>query len=276
MSISTAFNDHVHPGPYRPDVELLSADGVLFAVSSSMLVNSSSNGFAHVLSTPHTRQTIREGAEVLNLILHAAYGMSPAAYKPTVQLCLDAIRQLPTYGMDPHTYVKPGAPLYEALRPFIPLAPLRVYAVAGSCDLYELAQTASAHLLSFPIHTISDADADEMTAVYLKRLFLLQHSRVLRLRDLLGQPPEFHPETSTCAFKAQKALAQAWGRCVALMIAEARPDTSNATLRERLSTLKDDVTCDHCKNMLEARIWKAVVDWTMSPVRDDPLRPLLC
>ncbi|KAL1733854.1 hypothetical protein EV714DRAFT_203731 [Schizophyllum commune] len=272
MVVSTAFNMHNIPSPtLYPDLELLTADNVLFSVSRQALTGVSYNNFDCILAIPDARQVVPDRAEVLNLLLHAAYGMSPIAYKPSIDLIVEAILRMPAYGMDPQTLAGPGTTFYESLRPCIALAPMRAYIIAASHDLYSIAQMASAHLLSYPMQTLTDADANAMGAVYLKRLLVLQHTRPSWLREVLARPPDIHPETPGCSIAAQRALAQAWSRCAALIVAERRPDTSSSTLRATFAALKIDTACHDCQQALETRISKAVSDWIMCPVSDGHL-----
>ncbi|KAL1662881.1 hypothetical protein GGF50DRAFT_58035 [Schizophyllum commune] len=274
--VSTAFNVHTITSPtFYPDLELLTTDNVLFSVSRKALANVSCNNFDCVLAIPDARQVVPDRAEVLNLVLHAAYGLSPIAYKPSVDLIVEAILRMPAYGMDANTLAAPGTPFYEGLRPCIALAPMRAYIVAASHDLYSIAQMASAHLLSYPMQTLADADASAMGAVYLKRLLVLQHTRPSWLREVLARPPDIHPKTPGCSIEAQRALAQAWSRCAALIIAERRPDTSSSTLRATFAALKNDTACHDCQQVLETRISKAVSDWIMCPVSDARLLHLI-
>ncbi|KAL1712778.1 hypothetical protein EV715DRAFT_277740 [Schizophyllum commune] len=267
MVVSTAFNAHTFPSPtFYPDLELLTADNVLFSVSRKALGNISCNSFDCILAIPDARQVVPDRAEVLNLVLHAAYGLSPIAYKPSVDLIVEAILRMPAYGMNPDALAGPGTAFYESLRPCIALAPMRAYIVAASHDLYAIAQMASAHLLSYPMQTLVDADANAMGAVYLKRLLVLQHTRPSWLREVLARPPDIHPETPGCSIAAQRALAQAWSRCAALIIAERRPDTSSSTLRATFAALRNDTACRDCQQVLETRISKAVSDWIVCPV----------
>ena len=224
MVVSTAFNANTIPSStHYPDLELLTADNVLFSVSRRALASVSCNGFDSILASPDARHAVPDRAEVLNLVPHVAYGMSPIAYRPAVDLIVETLLRLPAYGMEPTTLVSPGTAFYEGLRPCVALAPMRAYIAAASRGVHAIAQLASAHLLSYPMHTLADADAETMGALYLKRLLVLQHSRPGWLRELLARPPDTHPETPECDPAAQQALAKAWGRCTALVAAERRP-----------------------------------------------------
>lgn len=266
ISVSTAFNAHTSPSPdHPPDFEVLSADDVLFSVSSVMLASASCNGFGYAYPAADTRLRLTESADVLNLVMHAAYGASAAAFAPTLDTLAEAVRRLGAYGMDARVLVAPGAPLFAALRSHAALMPLRVYTLAAQHDLLGLAQVASAHLLGYPLHAMSDAEAEAMGALYMKKLLTLQHNRVSQLAALLEQSQEFHPRTDECDFLAQRKLAGDWTKTAQQVTADGRPDASSAILRDRLAVVKRKTLCADCKAKLDERIWKAVVGWTMLP-----------
>ena len=66
------------------------------------------------------------------------------------------------------------------------------YALAASHDLYSLAVPISSHLLSYPLHMLTDELAEKIGPVYLKRLFFLHLGRLDALRRLLLPPPHPH------------------------------------------------------------------------------------
>ncbi|TRM69727.1 hypothetical protein BD626DRAFT_422117 [Schizophyllum amplum] len=264
ISVSTAFNANTTPSPdHPPNFEIMSADGVLFSVSSVVLASTTCNGFGFAFPEEGVQLRNSEPADVLNLVLHAAYGASVAAFSPSLDTIAAAIGRLGMYGMDPQTLVAPGAPLFEALRSYAVLTPLRVYVLAAQHNLHGLAQLASAHLLAYPLHAMSDADAQAMGALYMKKLLVLQHNRVSQLEALLEQSQKFHPQTAKCGFPPQRKLAREWTRMASHVTANGRTDASSAVLRERLSVLKNETSCVDCKTKLDERIWKAVVGWAM-------------
>ncbi|KAL1748608.1 hypothetical protein HDZ31DRAFT_79480 [Schizophyllum fasciatum] len=266
MQVSTAFNLETSPSPaHPPDCEVMSADDVVFYINSALLERASSTGFGHAYPAAGARVRVPEPADVLNLLLHAAYAAPLAAFAPPLDTLADAIARLPAYGLSAPAHVAPGAPLFEALRAHAARAPLRVYTLAAAHDLRALARLASAHLLGFPVHAMADAEARAVGAVYLKRLVALQHDRLAQLRVLLEQSQEFHPQTQACGFQAQRGLAREWSRVANEVSAEARPDASSSTLRQRLAAVKSETSCAACQKKLDERIWKAIVGWTMLP-----------
>ncbi|KAL1665905.1 hypothetical protein GGF50DRAFT_113667 [Schizophyllum commune] len=266
MTVSTAFNLDTTPSPaYPPDCELMSSDDVVFYVNNALLKRASSSGFGLAYPSPGSRVRVAETADVLNLILHAAYGASPTAFSPPLETLCEAIARLPAYGLSPEVYVGANSPLFETLRSHAALSPLRVYTIAAAHDLLALAKLASGNLLGYPVHAMADADAVAMGPVYLRRLVTLHHDRIAQLRGLLEQSQEFHPQTHACAFLAQKRLAREWSIVANAVIAGARPDISSAVVRDRLAVVKYETACVSCKKKLDERIWKAVVGWTMLP-----------
>jgi hypothetical protein len=148
-------------------------------VHTHRLLAQSTNGFNSLLPvSPATarRDTdpilqLPESANVVNLILHAIYGLSCAHYAPDFGTLADAFGTLARYGLHASALAAPGAPLFDAALALLPAHALDVYALAGGLDLRELAVRASAHLLSLPLPSLTDATADIMGPSYLKRLF---------------------------------------------------------------------------------------------------------
>lgn len=270
-TVSTAFNADAGPNPeYPADIQLVSSDDVYFYVSTAVLNACTDNRFTDALSGPAVPsrgfpcKRVPERADVLNILLHVAYGISPSAFAPSLNTLTDAIGRLSTYGLDPRTYVAPNRPLFELVRAQAALAPLHVYSVAASHDLFPLAQAVSQHLLSYPLSTMTDAQAAAIGALYLKHLFALQHRRMSTLRELLEQPPQFHPATEGCDYGAQRSIARAWSAAAATVVSEGRPDTSVSAIEDTFRSLRAGLTCTECKKTLEIRVRKAVVEWTMT------------
>ena len=133
---------------------------------------------------------------------------------------VDALRD---YGVNPKLCIVPSSPLYTLLLSHAPLHPLEVYALAASHDLRELAAATSSHLLSFSLATLSDAVAERIGPIYLKRLFFLHFGRVDALKRLLLPPPHPHAPTPWCDFTEQKKLTRAWALASAYLAWDARP-----------------------------------------------------
>ncbi|KAL1748912.1 hypothetical protein HDZ31DRAFT_59798 [Schizophyllum fasciatum] len=269
--VSTAFNAETTPNlDYPANLQLVSSDDVYFYVSTAILDAASANRFTEALSGPTVPsrgfpcRRVPERAEVLNILLHAAYGVSPSVFAPSLTTLTDAIGRLPIYGLDPKVHVAPGQAIFELVRGQAALSPLHVYTVAATHDLFPLAQMVSPHLLSYPLASMTDVQAAAIGAVYLKHLFLLHRRRVDALKELLGQPPQFHPATAACDYAAQRGLARAWAAAAATILSEARPDTSVGAIEDAFRGLKASLTCEGCRRGLDARVRRAVVEWTMT------------
>ncbi|KAI5890743.1 uncharacterized protein SCHCODRAFT_02352658 [Schizophyllum commune H4-8] len=272
--VSTAFNDKTSPASSpAPDFQLVTSDAVHFFVNSSVLHRASCNDFAGTLQEasgspdPNDGQPIRvyvdDNGDVLNMLLHIAYGASPSKFKLSFDTLADTVRRLSTYGMDPTSYVAPGTVLFESLRQQAALAPLKVYCLAAAHDLLALAQVASAYLLSLPLHRVPDENAAEMGSVYFKKLLMLHHGRMDKLKELLQVPPTFHAETGECSFATQKILTREWSATVNEILVDGHPGIIASVLQQKLGKLKEHMDCPRCSNAIEARVWQIVVGWTM-------------
>ncbi|KAI4527061.1 hypothetical protein K525DRAFT_187537 [Schizophyllum commune Loenen D] len=272
-ALSTAFSN-IPASTYdsRPDVELVSSDAVHFSVSSDVLRRASYNDFAGALqsiplcaSNILPRFHVPDTAEVLNILLHASYGTSLIPFTPSFPLLFEVVRRMPTYGLDPQTYVSYGSVVFECLRPYAAVAPIEVYTLAAAHDLLPLAQVASTYLLSYPLQSITEAQARLIGAVYFERLVRLHRTRLATLNELLRCPPEFHAETAGCSFAAQEDLTRAWVGAVGFVMKHANPDIVANTLQQKLGKLKEGMICQECRKVVERRIWDVVVSWTMAP-----------
>ncbi|KAL1694325.1 hypothetical protein GGG16DRAFT_110371 [Schizophyllum commune] len=274
ISMSTTFTSGATHGGVPPDVVLVSTDGVYFYVNRALLASASANYFAALL--PPTDRSpdgyplarSQDASDVLNIVLHAVYDMSPARYAPPVTTLLAALDRLPAYGMLPAQHVVPPRALYAVLLAQAPLAPLAVYTAAARYGLNDLAVAVSSHLLSFPLPALTDAQAEAMGAIYLKRLFMLHKQRVDALKGVLAQAPYPHPETEICTFADQKKIARAWQLAATYLVAEAQPDLPPSRMEATVNSLMVGMACEDCKEALRKRLQKAVVEWTMLPLRD--------
>ncbi|KAL1707957.1 hypothetical protein EV121DRAFT_268205 [Schizophyllum commune] len=271
ISMSTTFTSGALHGGVPPDVVLVSTDGVYFYVNRALLATASANYFAALL--PPTDRSpdgfplarAQDASDVLNIVLHAVYDMSPARYAPPVTTLLAALDRLPAYGMLPAQHVVPPRALYAVLLAQAPLAPLAVYTAAARYGLNDLAVAVSSHLLSFPLPALTDAQAEAMGAIYLKRLFMLHKQRVDALKGVLAQAPYPHPETEICTFADQKKIARAWQLAATYLVAEAQPDLPPSRMEATVNSLMVGMACEDCKEALRKRLQKAVVEWTMLP-----------
>ncbi|KAI4525473.1 hypothetical protein K525DRAFT_365251 [Schizophyllum commune Loenen D] len=271
ISMSTTFTSGAMHGGVPPDVVLVSTDDVYFYVNRALLATASANYFAALLP-PAGRSPdgfplaqTQDTSDVLNIVLHAVYDISPARYAPPVTTLLAALDRLPEYGMLPAQHVVRPRALYAVLLAQAPLAPLAVYTAAARYGLNDLAVAVSSHLLSFPLPALTDAQAEAMGAVYLKRLFMLHKQRVDALKGVLAQAPYPHPETEICTFADQKKIARAWQLAATYLVAEAQPDLPPSRMEATVNSLMVGMACEDCKEALRKRLQKAVVEWTMLP-----------
>ena len=237
ISISTTFGPTANLLPIPPDLILMSSDTVFFYLHTAQLLTATTNHFNGLCSqarpTRHPDATeassspevvsVPESSAVLNIILHASYDLSCAHYNPSLDALIAAVDAMPIYGLSSKQHVAPNKPLFTLLLARAPIQPISVYALAGAYDLAELATPVSAHLLSFPLHTLPDALAYRMGPIYLKRLFFLHVGRIHALRRLLVAPPHPHPPTDECDFTEQKKLTRAWALASAYLAWDARP-----------------------------------------------------
>ncbi|KAL1724929.1 hypothetical protein EV714DRAFT_288187 [Schizophyllum commune] len=272
ISMSTAFTSDACHGGVPPDTILSSADNIYFYVSRSILTHASSNNFGGLLPAKGVSpdgfpfaQTL-DPSDVLNVILHAVHDMTPARYTPTLSTLVAALERLSAYGLSPARYATPPRALYNALLGQAPLAPLAVYTAAARSDLDDLAVAVSPHLLSLPLHQVTDEQAIAMGPVYLRRLFMLHKNRIEALKEILAPAPYPHPETPSCSFADQRKVARSWQLAAAYLVTEGRPDIYPSMMESTVNSLLAEITCDDCKQTLKKRLQKAVVDWTLTPL----------
>lgn len=227
VSISTAFNLRNRP---HPDTVLLSADGVLFYVHCHTILVTCPDIFKSYIPTPLTSDEYRTTpipldtpASQLNVILHILHGSSPAANSPDFDTLVASIDHMPKYGISPQLFIRPRTPIFELILSYAPLRPLDMYALGAFHSIPSLCVSASAHLLSHNMSTITDHMAQRIGAVYLKKLMLLHMERCRALRDILLQPPHPHPSTKYCSFEDQRRLTRAWALVGAYLVWDAKP-----------------------------------------------------
>jgi len=209
----------------QPDTVLLSADNVAFYVHSNRLRAASTNALCGLLvpgaerTRPRTSSfgidlpvlVMPDDSNVLNIVLHAMYGLDATRYNPPFEAVSRAVVALTgIYGVPISTIFSPVNAIYNALESLAVSQPLRVYALAGHYGIESLAVTASSYLLSYPLSRISDEDAEYMGGRYLRRLFFLHLGRIDRLKGLLNRPPDPHPVTQMCDPEDQKKVNRAW------------------------------------------------------------------
>lgn len=232
VSVSYAFHPNTRFDDVGPDLILASSDQVLFYVHFHRILAASENSFAMLLPSSSGQLTmdkdlqsvlIPEPAQVLNIVVHTIYEMSALDFHPsfeTVSVALDAVSR---FGLPPKRYAAVGQPLYELIVSSAPLRPIDTYALAAKHDLADAAAATSAHLLAFPLQTITDELATSIGPIYLKKLFFFHSGRVEALKHALVQPPDTHPETPECSLAQQRCLVRAWALAAAHMMWDASP-----------------------------------------------------
>lgn len=240
VSASATFYPNANVMALPADAVLVSSDGVFFYVNSVLLLSSSDNAFASTPSMSGCTSTednplvlpVSEHSHVLNVILLTIYGMSAAAFQPSVDTLSSAVDGLVKYGIPLQTYVASGTPLFVLLLACALRSPLDIYTLAAQYDLNSLAVETSPFLLAHSVQNISAEYAKRMGPVYLKRLLALQDHRQDVLKQILKAPPRGHPETLDCKAEDQAGLSQAWELTAAYLIWEQRPGMYVYTQRD--------------------------------------------
>ncbi|KAJ7796693.1 hypothetical protein B0H14DRAFT_2913877 [Mycena olivaceomarginata] len=267
VSVSTTFLATAQHRPYPPDVALVSKDSVFFYVHSDLLLRASGNHFL-LPEIPLDGDDppvvyVSEPSPVLNVILHAIYGISSAHYSPTFGTLVNALDSMPMYGINPKFTILPSTPLFTLLLSHAPLFPLELYALAAHYDIYDLAVSTSAHLLSYVLSRLTDQVVERMGPTYLKRLLFLHLGRTEALKRVLLPPPPPHPATPFCDLQSQTEVSRVWVLAAALLAWDVRPDMSTTTLELALRPLVYDLPCYLCKDALNARIDTLVAQWSL-------------
>lgn len=173
---------HSHHG--SPDIVLFTSDSVLFHVHSHVLLAVPDTGFhalipSYLLSMKNSDPVVHvpESSSRLNIILHAIYNMPCSHFSCPLQDLSDAVDHFALYGMVPRSYILKNSSFYNLLLSYVPHLPLDVYTFASKHELEDLAVSASFHLLSFNLSTLTEEMAKAIGPSYLRRLFFLQIGR---------------------------------------------------------------------------------------------------
>ncbi|KAJ7776291.1 hypothetical protein B0H16DRAFT_1659742 [Mycena metata] len=253
LSISNTFLPTAQLRPQTPDLSLLSTDLIFFYVHSQVLESASGNSFNNLLPA-HSPEgadncsilSIPEASSVLNIILHTLYGLDCAHHLPSFPTLVKAVDSMQIYGITAELTIKPSTPLFALLLSHAPHVPMDLYTLAGHHNIEDLAVAVSAHLLSFSLSRLTDAAAQRMGAIYLKRLFFLHLGRVEALKRVLLSPPGAHQPTPGCSIDQQRALAREWALASARLATDLRPDISTQALELALLPLAAPLPCTLC------------------------------
>ncbi|KIM32170.1 hypothetical protein M408DRAFT_6496 [Serendipita vermifera MAFF 305830] len=261
ISMSTTFYPRKDP---PTDLVIISSDNVFFSVHSRVLLFNSNNAFGGFLVQPGRNSfTVPESSKVFNLVLYAFYDLDPAHYTPTFEVLRGMLISLPQYGLPLEAPLARGKPIFNLLSGFAFTYPLEVYTLAAEHGLEHLAVDASGHLLTMPLHILSDELCLRMGSTYLRRLIFLHLGRTERLKALLRDAPSHEPTAECGAVDQMLKLKAAWREGTTSLCWDANAGTSVAIIHAILSPIADRLTCEDCKTATRERIRSLVVDWTM-------------
>lgn len=245
VQVSSTFFCGAMDEPFPTDLMLLSSDQVYFFVHSAMLLKHSGSGLAGLLGDD--KVYLPETSEVLNLVLHAFYSLDPSKFRPTVALVAAALRSLQNYGVSLDSLLTPSHPMSITIVHLGIWSPLETFAMVAAFKLEHLAIEVSKKLVSVPLHNLTDDLAEKMGPSYLRRLVFLHLGRIDRLKQLLIQPPSFHPVTKDCYESDQKRLQIQWKALAVALGWEAQADLSPQRIHSTFSTLLLKTSCNQCQ-----------------------------
>ncbi|EIW80462.1 hypothetical protein CONPUDRAFT_154491 [Coniophora puteana RWD-64-598 SS2] len=268
IAVSTTFFPGAPIHPLPPDTFLVSSDSIYFFISSVILLNASSNAFDDLLTPTLGRQSVGAGkvvsltehSAVVNVVLHAVYDRPCSHHSPAFESLAAAVETMPKYGLSPYTYVAPMTPLYSLFLMHAPLRALDLYALAAKHNLHDLAVPTSSHLLSLALPSLTEDIAEQIDAIYLKRLFVLHMSRTEALKRILKPPgPHPHAPTASCNFDDQKRVARAWLLASSYLAWNVTP----GAIETALAPLQESVSCTLCRHTLKEHLRTVIVQWSM-------------
>ncbi|KAH7905817.1 hypothetical protein BJ138DRAFT_1118136 [Hygrophoropsis aurantiaca] len=262
--VSTAFPAHSPNYAHPTDIILLSSDSVFFHVHRAMLQVASKLAFriGNAMSSPEIPViVVSEASAVLNIVLHTIYGRTCSGYSPSFEDLSTAVFVLVDNDIVIEEYIASATPLGILILTHAPRRSLEVYILAGRHYLNNLAITASRHLLSCNLSSITDNMAVDMGPIYLRRLFTLHSERLASLRLVLMPPPHPHPETPACEFSEQNKVARAWALASAYLIWDSRVDLTANNIRAVITPMEEHLRCLRCRENLRSRTNTLVLQW---------------
>ncbi|KDQ25463.1 hypothetical protein PLEOSDRAFT_1057751 [Pleurotus ostreatus PC15] len=304
VSLSTSFHPAARNcGDLEPDLVLLSADSVFFYVHSSVLRSASNNNLCGFLPWNNPRETERgatdaeiefvmlpDQSQVLNIMLHFIYDISPAHHSPPFHILSQAVDRLHNvYGVDVNHGMQGSALALSSPRPSLfalltanaPLYPVEVYALAASIDFYPLTKTASLYLHGLDLCPTDDGEpiggrlglvpemGRKMGGMYLMRLVGMHKRRLEALRKIVCTAPEGHlidrASEDRCSAEDQASLKRAWALAAAYIICTAGPGVSAQTIDGTFRPLVRHVTCSRCRQAMHKRLESMDREWGMAP-----------
>ncbi|EDR04794.1 uncharacterized protein LACBIDRAFT_330283 [Laccaria bicolor S238N-H82] len=210
------------------DVVFRSMDSVLFYINSDELASVSSTAFfAQMRVCSHLDGVIDipDNVDVLSIILCVLYDVPCGGRSPSFNDLEKAIDRMTMHSVIPKAHILPSTHIHALLLSHALENPLVLYSLAAHHGLDDLATSASAHLLSWSLHDITDEDTKRMGPIYLRRLMNLQMQRTELLKRLLMQPPDAHQPIRVCGYAEQKKVSDGWMMVAAPLVWSARPGT---------------------------------------------------
>ncbi|VDC04646.1 unnamed protein product [Peniophora sp. CBMAI 1063] len=265
IRVSTAFAfDAPDAEGNTPDFDLITSDGVHFAVNAAALRAHSFGDFGGILASTNSMANVPLSAAVLNLLLHAIYNLSVVKYAPSLEDLAASVIALEQYGLSKTALVQPpDSPLSVAILHCAPSRPFQCYSLAAHEGLETLAIATSSHTLGVSLAEISDADAEYMGPLHLKRLFFLHLGRIDALKRILSTRPSPHQNTEDCNGLANRASYEAWTKIIGEIVWDACPNISPITLEVRLLDVGKMLKCHECLSQLDHRINNLVAEWSL-------------
>jgi hypothetical protein len=291
-NVSFTFHENRLVDSRLPDFVILSKDGIFFYAHRHRLHDfplflvALTQRATSVSGNPDVQRiSFPESSHVLSILLHDAYGLEEINFlepPPLVEL-IDAVSALEKYGFVPVAhYITPSSTVFQLFthhaslpctlselpvsRPNLANPALLIYILAAKHDLEDLAVVVSSGLLSFPLYTLTDEDAVQLGALYMRRLFQLQLTRTEALKALLCTPPcstsEWFMKSAsskhTCDLGELDKMTRAWALASSYVILTATPDLEVHALDSILRPLGDDLSCSGCKRLWAERVYETV------------------
>jgi len=293
VSVSTRFNPE-EQDMQDADLVLAATDNVYFYTHRSTLLHDSSNGFGSILSggtdamideevdvsqpmdtsdliaAAPTVIAVGYASDVLNVVLHAIYGLSVLSYRPPPSILRAAIIALSDLGYQIDRLLVPHSEIYMLFLQAAATEPLQMYALAAQLSLEPLAVSVSTFTLAVPPSDITDEVAAQMGPSYLRRLFFLHLGRTDALKRLLYPPPAPHPvgpglptpdpspPAQSCAPSNHQAVARIWAFASSAAVIDNHPNN----LIQVLTPMSAQLPCVLCRQTLMDRVRKLVADWS--------------
>lgn len=171
----------------------------------------------------------------LTVALLVLYNADPMPYRPSLSNIEGALDGFVRYGISCAREIVPGSHMHNYLLYLSLKAPLDTFALVCHHQLEALAVDISRHLVSIPLHHLTDEHCTKMGAGYFRRLLFLHQGRVERLKMLLKEPHSSHPSTSDCdELDSRRLLLSSWQAAASEVCWEVKPDT-HSTLHSTVS-----------------------------------------